>query len=218
VGAVTPSYDGNGNLTSDGTFIYAYDGRNRLTSAVGAGNTAAYVFDAQGRRKTKTVNGTTTVYVTDADNREVLEYDGTSGAILRWYAYGLGANNVLNQSNIAAGTRSTLVPDIQGSIIATLDSGTATLTKASYRPMARAATRRLRSATRHNASIPRPTDSITTAPAIIRRCLGVSCRLTRRAPRAALISMPMRKMIRLIWSISPERRPMRRAAVRGRAD
>jgi RHS repeat-associated protein len=134
VGAVTPSYDGNGNLTSDGTFSFGYDGRNRLTSAVGAGNTAAYVFDAQGRRKTKTVNGTTTVFVTDADNREVLEYDGSSGAILRWYVYGLGANNVLNQSNVAAGTRSALVTDIQGSIIATLDSGTATLTKASYRP------------------------------------------------------------------------------------
>jgi RHS repeat-associated protein len=74
------------------------------------------------------------VFVTDADNREVLEYDGGSGAILRWYTYGLGANDVLNQTNVAAGTRSTLVPDIQGSIIATLDSGTATLTKASYLP------------------------------------------------------------------------------------
>ena len=134
VGAVTPSYDGNGNLTSDGTFTYGFDARNRLTSAVGAGNTASYVFDAQGRRKTKTVNGATTVFVTDADNREVLEYDGGSGAILRWYAYGIGANDVLNQSNVAAGTRSALVPDIQGSIIATLDSGTATLTKASYLP------------------------------------------------------------------------------------
>jgi RHS repeat-associated protein len=74
------------------------------------------------------------VFVTDADNREVLEYDGGSGAILRWYTYGLGANDVLNQTNVATGTRSALVPDIQGSIIATLDSGTATLTKASYLP------------------------------------------------------------------------------------
>ena len=74
-----------------------------------AGSTAAYVFDAQGRRKTRTVTGTTTVFVTDADNREVLEYDGGSGAILRWYAYGLGANDVLNQSNVAAGTRVALI-------------------------------------------------------------------------------------------------------------
>ena len=90
VGAVTPTYDGNSNLTSDGTFTLGYDAENRLTSAIGAGNTASYTYDAQGRRKTKTVNGATTVFVTDADNREVLEYDGASGAIQRWYAYGLG--------------------------------------------------------------------------------------------------------------------------------
>ena len=90
VGAVTPSYDGNGNLTSNGTFTLGYDAENRLSSASGAGNTASYTFDAQGRRKTKTVNGATTVFVTDAANREVLEYDGASRAILRWYAYGSG--------------------------------------------------------------------------------------------------------------------------------
>ncbi len=101
VGATTPTYDGNGNLISDGTYALGYDLENRLTSASGAGNTAAYAFDAQGRRKSRTVNGTTTISVTDADNREVLEYDGSSGAILRWYAYGLGPNAALNQINVA---------------------------------------------------------------------------------------------------------------------
>src|SRR5260370_21269921 len=85
-------------------------------------------------RKPKTVNGTTTVFVTDASNREVLEYDGASGAILRWYAYGLGSNDVLNQMNVAAATRATLVPDIQGSVIASLDSSSGTLSKTSYLP------------------------------------------------------------------------------------
>src|SRR5207245_10645342 len=78
VGAVSPTYDGNSNLTFDGTFNFGYDAENRLTSASGAGNTATYTFDPQGRRKTKTVNGTTTVFVTDAGNREVLDYDGAS--------------------------------------------------------------------------------------------------------------------------------------------
>ena len=115
VGAVTPSYDGNGNLTNDGTFTLSYDAENRLTSAVGAGNTASYTYDAQGRRKTRTVNSTTTVFVTDAGNREVLEYDGATGAIQRWYAYGLGSNEILNQTNVVAGTRTAFIPDIQGS-------------------------------------------------------------------------------------------------------
>jgi YD repeat-containing protein len=45
---------------------------------------ATYAYDARGRRKSKTVGGTTTIFVTDADNREVLEYNGTSGAIQNW--------------------------------------------------------------------------------------------------------------------------------------
>ncbi len=73
-----------------------------------------YTFDGQGRRTSKTVSGTTTIFVTDADNREVLEYDGTTGAIQRWYTYALGPNAVLGQMNVAAGTRSTPVPDLLG--------------------------------------------------------------------------------------------------------
>ncbi len=134
VGGVAPTYDGNSNLTSDGTFTLGYDAENRLISAVGAGNTAAYAYDAQGRRKTRTVNGTTTVFVTDASNREVLEYDGTTGAIQRWYAYGLGSNEVLNQMNIVAATRATLIPDIQGSVIASIDSSSGALSKIGYPP------------------------------------------------------------------------------------
>ena len=133
VGAVSPTYDANGNLTSDGTYTLGYDAENRLISASGGGNTAAYAFDAQGRRKARTVNGTTTISVTDADNREVLEYDGSTGAVLRWYAYGLGPNAVLNQINVGASTRDTLLPNLLGSIIASFDTAGA-LTKFGYQP------------------------------------------------------------------------------------
>jgi len=141
VGTVTPTYDGNGSLTSDGTFTYCYDAENRLIAANSAGTCAAptttiatYAHDAQGRRKSRTVNGTTTVFITDADNREVLEYDGSTGAIQRWYAYGLGPNAVLNQMNVAAATRTTLVPDMLGSIVGSLDSGATSLAKVGYLP------------------------------------------------------------------------------------
>src|SRR5207248_220630 len=50
-----------------------------------------------------------------------------------WYAYGLGPNDVLNQMNVAAGTRTILVPDLQGSIVATFDLSGA-LTKSPYQP------------------------------------------------------------------------------------
>jgi RHS repeat-associated protein len=138
VGAVTPSYNANGNLTSDGSFSYIYDAESRLTSAIGSGNSNSYAYDAQGRRKTKTLTGTTTVIVTDADNRPVLEYSGSSGALLRWYAYGLGSNDVLSQITLG-GTRATMVPDIQGSVLATLDSATGAFTRQNYLPYGKSA-------------------------------------------------------------------------------
>jgi hypothetical protein len=49
VGVVTPTWDGNGNLTSDGTFTLGYDAENRLISVSGAGDTASYSYDGQGR-------------------------------------------------------------------------------------------------------------------------------------------------------------------------
>ncbi|MEJ1968706.1 MAG: hypothetical protein WDN03_08780 [Rhizomicrobium sp.] len=95
VDAVAPAYDGNGNLTFDGSFAYCYDAESRLTAVLSAGTCASptttvatYAYDAQGRRKSRTVGGVTTVTVADADDREVLEYDGSSGAVTAWYAYG----------------------------------------------------------------------------------------------------------------------------------
>ncbi len=101
-----------------------YDAESRLISVKqGSTAVASYAYDAQGRRKSKTVGSTTTDYVTDAANREVLEYDGTSGALERWYAFGRGPDAVLGQMNVAAGTRETMIPDIEGSIIGTLEFG-----------------------------------------------------------------------------------------------
>jgi YD repeat-containing protein len=102
---VTPTYNGNGELTYDGTFTYGYDAEGRLISASGAGNAASYAYDAQGRRKSKTVNGTTTLFVQDPQSRALLDYNGAGGAVLDWYAFGLGPNDVLNQ--IGAATRAT---------------------------------------------------------------------------------------------------------------
>ena len=71
--------------------------------------------------------------MTDPDGRAVLDYDGSTGAIERWYANGLGSNDVLNQVNVAAGTRETYVPDVQGSVQGMLDLG-GTLAKMGYQP------------------------------------------------------------------------------------
>ena len=83
VGSVSPTYDGNGNLTSDGTYTFGYDAENRLTSASGAGTTATYAFDAQGRRKTKTVNGTTYTVLCSSDAAAGNRYETTSYRVVR---------------------------------------------------------------------------------------------------------------------------------------
>jgi RHS repeat-associated protein len=133
VGAVTPTYDGNGNLTFDGTFTYGYDAESRLTSVAQSGTPiATYAYDAQGRRKSKTVGATTTNYLLDPSNRALFDYDGSSGQIARWYSFGSGLNEVLNQVNVSANTRTTFIPDTQGSIIGTLDSGSGAITKTGY--------------------------------------------------------------------------------------
>ena len=108
VGAVNPTYDNNGNLTNDGTFKYTYDSENRLISAVTPPTgtpttTATYTYDSRGFRKSKTVNGTTTYYIADESHREVLEYDGSTGQILRWYSFGNGIDEALNQIELNGG-------------------------------------------------------------------------------------------------------------------
>jgi len=134
VGAVTPAYDANGNLTFDGTFTYGYDAENRLVSASGPGLTASYAYDAAGHRKSKTVNGTTTILVGDGSGPDLLEYDGATGQLLARTIPGPGANEALSRLDLVAGSRTTLVPDIQGSILARLDSATGALTRQGYRP------------------------------------------------------------------------------------
>jgi RHS repeat-associated protein len=130
---VTPTC--NGNLTYDGTFTYGYDAESRLVSVTqGLTTVATYAYDAVGHRKAKTAGGTTTLYVTDAANRAVLDYDGGTGAVQRWFAFGLGSNEPLNQIGVAAGTRATLIPDIQGSIFGALDSLPGTITTLGYQP------------------------------------------------------------------------------------
>jgi YD repeat-containing protein len=50
------TFDADGNLTSDGTNTYTWDGRGHLTQiAQGRTVTAAFVYDGLGRRMSKTI-------------------------------------------------------------------------------------------------------------------------------------------------------------------
>ena len=80
---VTLGYDASGNLTGDGTWSFAYDAENKMTSATKSGTTATYAYDPLLRRQGKTVNAVTTTFLLDGAE-EIGEYDG-AGAMLRRY-------------------------------------------------------------------------------------------------------------------------------------
>jgi RHS repeat-associated protein len=69
------TYDGNGNLQSDGTNTYSWDARNHLSSISG-GVTASFVYDPFGRRTSKTIGSAATGYLYDGYD-PVQELSGT---------------------------------------------------------------------------------------------------------------------------------------------
>ena len=79
--AAAPTYDNNGNMTSDGSYgnrTYTYDALGRLTGVAGNGVTASYALDGQGNRWAETINGSTTSFDLDlAASYPTILGDGT---------------------------------------------------------------------------------------------------------------------------------------------
>jgi RHS repeat-associated protein len=67
-------YDQAGNMISDGTHTYAYDGEGRL-SKIDGGNTAAYVYDAGGQRVQKITPSAQTNYWLDLEGHTSVEWN-----------------------------------------------------------------------------------------------------------------------------------------------
>ncbi|MEW6131267.1 MAG: RHS repeat-associated core domain-containing protein [Acidobacteriota bacterium] len=82
------AYDANGNVTNDGVHSYAYDAENRVVS-VDSGTTATYAYDHQNRRVKKTVGSSVTHCVWQG-GQVLAEHNGSSGALLINYTYGVG--------------------------------------------------------------------------------------------------------------------------------
>lgn len=128
--SVSPGYDPNGNMTSDGSTTYAYDILNRMTGASGA-KTANLAYDPKGRLfQTSGGASGTTQYLYDGDAL-VAEYN-SAGTMLRRYVHGPGADVPLvwyEGSTVGAVNRRYFHADNQGSILAVADSaGNAILT------------------------------------------------------------------------------------------
>ncbi len=125
-GAPTPTYDGRGNMTSDGAFTYTYDTYNRLTSADDGTDTATLSYDPMGRLEE--YDGLTGVAVNSVYDGADIIARKISGTITRRFIHGPGVNEPLVEVS-STGTRTWLHANHQGSIIAhTDDTGAQTAT------------------------------------------------------------------------------------------
>lgn len=121
-GPATFSYDTRGNLTSDGSWTFSYDGENRLVTATGGGN-VSLAYDAIGRLARITSGSSTTSFLYDGENL-IGEYDG-AGSLLRRTVFGPGEDEPA--VTYEGSGRYWLYSNEQRSIIARADAtGTAT--------------------------------------------------------------------------------------------
>jgi RHS repeat-associated protein len=124
-------YDGNSNMTNDGTSVYTYDDENRLlTSSLGA---ASFSYDPLGRLFQSTINGTATQFLYDGDAL-VAEFNA-SNVLQRRYVHGDQVDEPwvqYNGASVGAAYRRYLLADHQGSIIAHADGSGNALNSLAY--------------------------------------------------------------------------------------
>ena len=133
-GSQTLSYDLNGNLTSDGTNTYVWNGRDQLVSMIGPGLTASFQYDAFGNRISKTVNGNTITYLYDGANLVQEQSGGSPSANI----LAGGLDEVFTRTD-AGGVWSPL-SDGLGSTLGLADSTGALQTQYTYDPFGKTTT------------------------------------------------------------------------------
>jgi len=112
------SYDGNGNLTSDGTNSFAYDAENRLTSATVGGTAATLNYDPAGRLWHVVKSGSDIRFYYDGTHMAA-QYDN-GGTLQYRYIFGPGDDQPLLQYN-PSGVRTWYASDERGSIVSDSD-------------------------------------------------------------------------------------------------
>ena len=113
------SYDGRGNLVSDGVRTFGYDARDQLGNYRGGGQPDYLYHDMLGRLRQLSAEGVTLDY---DGSQMVAEYD-YSGPLLRRYVHGAGVDEPLVwYEGAGVADRRFLHADERGSIVAITDS------------------------------------------------------------------------------------------------
>ncbi|MEY2508897.1 MAG: hypothetical protein QOH01_3226, partial [Verrucomicrobiota bacterium] len=120
VGAQSPSYDANFNLTGFDGASFNYNAANQLTSASRGGNTVQFVYDGLGRCLKRTINGVTTLLVYDGW-KSLADWAG-DGSWWAYRIYGAGADEVLWLYDSRVGY-ARVHTDMHGNVSFLLDAG-----------------------------------------------------------------------------------------------
>lgn len=123
-GALSMTYDANGNLMSSGSTSYVYDVENRLVAVTGDGS-AELSYDPLGRLfQTSAAGAALTQFVYDG-GALIAEYNSANGLVRR-YVHGVGDDVPLASyegSSVASANLRYLFADRQGSIVAITNGG-----------------------------------------------------------------------------------------------
>jgi len=133
VNGTSYSYDGDGNLLSDGVRTFQYDMENRLISA-SAPTPVTIGYDPLGRLYRTVASGATTVYLYSGDALAA-EYDAGTNTVLRRYVPGPTSDEpIVWYEGADFSARNYLHADNQGTVVATTtDSGSGGAFGAQYR-------------------------------------------------------------------------------------
>ncbi len=132
-GPASLGYDGNGNLTTDGTNSYVYDIENRLVKATAAGQLTDLIYDPLGRLWQVVKGSGNTRFLYDGDAL-VGEYDA-SGNLSSRYVHGSNAvtdDPLVDYQGATLTNRRFLETDQQGSVIYLANSAGATVATNRY--------------------------------------------------------------------------------------
>ncbi|MFD0635741.1 hypothetical protein ACFQ9X_33505 [Catenulispora yoronensis] len=128
-GSTALAYDAAGNLANDGVSGYIWNARGQLTNVTGP-QAATLGYDPAGRLRSSTVGTLTSTF--RSSGVQPIAQQGSDGSSLT-YLSGLGADDILATTDGTGKTRS-LLPDLQGSVVATGDSSGALTASFTYSP------------------------------------------------------------------------------------
>ena len=129
IGSATPTYDANGNLTTDETGqTYVYDAWNQLVTVKNSSSTtiASYTYDGLGRRITETHGSTTTdLYFSAAGQVLEEQVAGTTAAHYVWSPVYVNALVVVDQISGGTTTRLYVMQDANWNVTALVAASSA---------------------------------------------------------------------------------------------